>query len=565
MTEKTRPLRDPIVAEDGSLVFRSVTTPVSFDIRGRVTIGSNKVIPVIFVPGIMGTNLRVRRDVKLPEGFPLKPGEAAWRPPNDPLQAFAESRKWKNRKPAQRQGILHPSMLEVDNTGELDVSACGLEPEVMYERGWGEIYTGVYGSLLFELQSHLEMTFRVNILKQREIRKHWLSVMECEPSRWGVRNIDAVTEAELEKYAGYQYPLYAVGYNWLQSCAVAAERLKARIAQIIEFWTKRKHACTKVILITHSMGGLVARACAKQIPDSIAGVIHGVMPANGAPVAYRRMACGTETSSPSYDLGARISSEIFADIAGQTTEETTPVMAASPGVLELLPTHLYPRPLLFARTVRTLNKKDTYQDVLGLPAGDPYDMYRDMKSWYRLIDPSLVDPAEQYKAYPGGVENMVRDAIKTAERFHKEIVSSSDEKDGKSSGASYYHPNTYAFYGSDPEHLSYSRICWRARVIPGQGGVLTAGNLSRAKILGRDPDGARNVEVEAGHRLRFEIEPQDAAGDDTVPYQSGSAPTGKVKQIFPTKGYGHQGSFEHGDMLLLTRHLIVKIVVQVFK
>jgi hypothetical protein len=53
---------------------------------------------------------------------------------------------------------------------------------------------------------------------------------------------------------------------------------------------------------------------------------------------------------------------------------------------------------------------------------------------------------------------------------------------------------------------------------------------------------------------------QDAPGDDTVPRQSGSGPTPHVRQIFATHGYGHQDGFQQSDVLLLTRHLIVKIV-----
>lgn len=564
MTEKTRRVLDPIVEPDGTLVVHSVTTPEDFDIRARTTIGSTKVIPVIFIPGIMGTNLRVRRGVKLPDGFDLKPGEPAWRPPNDPYEAWAESRKWRSRSPKQRQNILNADLLEVDGSGSLDVPGCGLSPEVMRERGWGEVYTGVYGTLLFELQSHLDKTFRFNALKQREIRPYWKQVMDCKPERWGVRQIDPVTEPELELYAQFQYPIYGVGYNWLQSCSLSAERVVKRIKEIRQYWRDRKHQCEKVILITHSMGGLVARAAAKQIPDLIAGVIHGAMPALGAPIAYRRLACGTEKTSSIQEFGGDRKAEIFAEIAGQTSEETTPVMGVSPGVLQLLPTHLYPRPWLFARTTRTVNKKVSYHDHIGLPEGDPYEMYRDMESWYRLIDPALLDPAERYKEWPGGAVDVATAAITEAERFHKEVLCTTVEKDGKKTSVPYYHDNTYAFYGSDSERRSYGRICWVARE-SGHGMVLTAGNIRAATTVGRKADGTRDVEIEKRYRLSFELEPQDSAGDDTVPYQSGAAPQGKVKQLFATRGYSHQGSFEHRDMLLLTRHLIVKIVVQGLK
>lgn len=94
MTEPTRPLRDSIVQPDGSLLARSIATPTAFKIRGLAYVDSRKVIPVVFVPGTMGTNLRVRRDVELPPGFPLKAGEPAWRPPNSVGGGLSEARVW---------------------------------------------------------------------------------------------------------------------------------------------------------------------------------------------------------------------------------------------------------------------------------------------------------------------------------------------------------------------------------------------------------------------------------------------------------------------------------------
>jgi hypothetical protein len=266
MPEKTRPLKDPILQEDGDLVVHSITTPESFDIRGAAYVDSRLVIPVIFVPGTMGTNLRVRKDVPLPAGYPLKPGDPAWRPPNDSADAWLYARTWRQRTPAQRQLILNPNYVEVDDTGPLDIGSCSLEPSVMRERGWGEIFNGSYGTLLFELQSHLNMTFRFDAFNQRHVRQRWKDVMQAMQGdplhRWGVRSVESLTENELEKYAQYQYPLYACGYNWLQSCGESAKLLEKRITDIITWWQKRHHECEKVILITHSMGGLVARACA---------------------------------------------------------------------------------------------------------------------------------------------------------------------------------------------------------------------------------------------------------------------------------------------------------------
>ena len=82
MSEPTRPIHQPTVERDGSLVAHTVATPVAFKVRARVTIGSRKVIPVIFVPGSMGSNLRARADSNKRDDDALRPGEPAWRPPN---------------------------------------------------------------------------------------------------------------------------------------------------------------------------------------------------------------------------------------------------------------------------------------------------------------------------------------------------------------------------------------------------------------------------------------------------------------------------------------------------
>lgn len=563
MREPTRPIHQPRVDADGSLVAHTVATPTSFKVRARVTVGSRKVIPVIFVPGIMGSNLRARKDAKPKPGGVLKPGEPAWRPPNGLVDAAREVRKWDKRTPAQRQRVLDPAILEVDPDGELAYHASMLDESVMRERGWGEVHASSYGQVLVDLQRHLDKTYRRGPAGEREVRPYWKRVMQVEPERWGVRSIQKVTEAELEKYANYQYPVYAFGYNWLESCEVSAHRLRKRIDQIKKFWTDRKHACHHVIIVTHSMGGLVARACArlsmgKDGKDSdIAGIIHGVMPALGAPVAYRRIACGTEGGNFTNTLGENIKADAFAVIAGSSAAETTPVMAFSPGVLQLLPNQLYPRPWLQIKMVRTVNRKDEVRELLALPEGNPYDFYRDMKSWYRMIDPRLADPAGRYRKVKGGVEKGIVAAIDEAERFHTKLMV--DERNGQP----FYHPHTYAFYGADSALRSYGQIRWVAREPASTATALTPANVRSGQYLKSDTDGVREVDIAHGLRLRFSIWPQDAHGDETVPVQSGSGPQPHIRQIFAPGGFRHQDSYQHEDMRLLTRHLIVKIVQEI--
>jgi pimeloyl-ACP methyl ester carboxylesterase len=432
----------------------------------------------------------------------------------------------------------------------------------MRERGWGEIYNGSYGTLLYDLQSNLEMTFRLDALNQRHIRHRWKEVMQAmegDPlERWGVRTVEPLTEEELELYAKYQYPIYACGYNWLQSCGESAKRLEKRITEIITWWQARKHECSKVILITHSMGGLVARACAKRIPDKIAGVLHGVMPALGAPLAYRRMACGTEAHNPTGSRLDEYKAGKFADIGGRRAEDTTPVLAVAPGALELLPNQLYPRPWLHVRVIRLSDSPSAQGpavDYLSLPSDsqpNPYKLYRNMSSWYRLINPDLADPANLYPASNGGVKQKILQAISTAEKFHYGL-------------ADYYHPVTFAYCGDDPAHLTYGRICWLAYDRSAAAHVLTPGNLKKAKLVLHEQDGSRRVEVEGTVALTFAVEEQDTRGDDTVPFQSGAGPSKSAKKFFPTRGYKHQESYSKADTLLLTRYCIVKLVQEMEK
>ncbi|MDP3673247.1 MAG: hypothetical protein Q8R69_26575, partial [Telluria sp.] len=503
--------------------------------------------PVIVVPGIMGTNLRATTDPSQEQNRELKPGEAAWRPPNGVIDSMFEADVWKERKPATRQRILDPATLEVDDSGEIDLPigafADGLHEGPLRKQGWGEIHWDTYGHLLVTLENNLNTTFTA-FNGFRTIKAHWKTVNHFDRHQWGLigrpTELTApIGEAEFEKFSRYYYPVHACGYNWLQSCEQAAAVLKKRIESVIKFYADRNMTCSQVILVTHSMGGLVARACAKAIPDKIAGIVHGAMPALGAPVCYRRIACGTEATSPSAGSMGEISMEKFAEIAGATTAATTPVMAVSPGVLELLPNHLYPGPWLLVTTKRSKGDDNHHLD---LPVGNPYDLYRDTTSWYRMVNPALADPADIYK---GGVGRAIKTAVDQAERFHTKVLDS------------YYHPNTYAFYSGDAGRRTYGQCRWISSTPLGG---MSIDGVNNGKFESYTNSGGRNVTFKGGKAHHFMLMEQDANGDGTVPLQSGAGPEGKVRQAFRTRGYDHGGSMRSDAMLLLTQHLIVKIV-----
>lgn len=578
MREPTRPLPSLVPLPHGGWEVNSYLSSVEYTLRGLGLVPPNKIVPVIVVPGITGTNLRAKKKPRLgrvddERNRMVDSGQPVWRPPNGDSEGLKAARIWDKYSARERQLLFDPATLEVDPDGPIILP----DPEDGYvvterearERGWGEVYADSYGGLLYALQTRLNQTFGFDEQgKKRFVKQHWKEVMACDPQRWGLHQFPLLTEKHLVRHAEYYFPVYAFGYCWLHDCKTSAELLEKRILHIIDDWKKAKRQCSNVILVTHSMGGLVARACAKRIPDKIAGVIHGVMPALGAPVAYRRIACGTESVSPNGSPLKKFADSRVAMILGNSTDKTTPVLATSPGALELLPNHLYPHPWLHVRVIRFSGGAQGathagnegaygYQtkpyDALSFPNANlqnPYDLYRDMKFWFRLINPSLADPAGKYFNRRDGVVSAINKAVNTAETFHRAL-------------GDYYHPNTYAFYGHDKAQLSFGQLRWVALQQAGSATALTPANLTAAQYIGQSETGQRRVLVEGKTELRFAPDQQDARGDGTVPHQSGAGPAGKVKQVFATEGYDHQGSYNNEHMLMLTLRLITKIVQEI--
>lgn len=536
-TEPTRPI-PVVVNEVGNLVARTMLSPKAQTTRARVAVPPSKIIPVIVIAGIMGSNLRASATTPQRNAI-LQPGEAAWRPPNGKKAGLEEAGKWSTRLPEIRQQILNGDTLEVDPGGEISDIPEHTKEETCRDRGWGEIHADSYGTLLFTLQENLNSIFKVSAGKI-EMQSVWAEINKYKRADWGTTPNgigDLITEDELKKISGYHYPVYAFGYNWLQSNEMSAAKLKERIDSIIASWKKANHQCSRVVLITHSMGGLVARACAKQIPQKIAAVVHGVMPAWGAPACYRRLACGTEASSPGKGAIDTYAMEKFAEIAGKTTDETTPVLAVSPGPLELLPNHLYPN-WLFAQ----INiPKNPYSVVLNFPDKNPYKFYKDFELWYRAINLALADPAQMLGDAVG--MKIIR-AVEQAEKFHTKLVDA------------YYHPNSAAFYCADPGQRSFGNCRWIATSEKAVSPLaLQVGSLQSHTF-----SGARSVSITKGPFLFFDPSIQDQIGDGTVPVTSGEGPFGKVPYLFRTIGYDHQGAYRSEAMLALTQHLIVKLL-----
>ncbi|WP_154668113.1 esterase/lipase family protein [Pseudoduganella violaceinigra] len=545
MSDQKEPTRQ-IAAQassDGTLQAKTLLTPTACKTRARISVPPDRVMPIVFVPGIMGSNLKATTGNKA-----LNPGETAWRPPNGALEAKNEVSRWEQRSPGTRQKILNGATVTLDRDAStiLDPQheTIGLSAEEAKENGWGEVHSDSYQGILYALrrQFHTFVSPQLTGAGGDGISNEWVglnvNISRCD---WSENSglLSEISECDVRKLAEFHYPVYACGYNWLNSNAISAALLRQRVEQIIKKWQGLGRKCDKVILVTHSMGGLVARACAKQIPEKIAGVVHGCMPALGAPACYRRIACGTEKSSPSKGIAGNYVMGKVAVIMGDTAERTVPVIGNSAGALELLPNHLYPTPWLFASIRPRIGEPQKFL----LATENPYEFYADVKPWYRLIAPNFLDPA----ASCANAIDEFRKNLRQAEVFHREIL------------GNYYHPNTYAFFGADEKELAYGSFTWTANA---EFSGIAENAVRDGQFDATDSAGIRQVRIQSNQNLKFSPSTQDSVGDGTVPFQSGQGPEGKARRTLRTKGYDHQGGYNNASMVCLTLLLVSRIALQ---
>ncbi|HZU84698.1 MAG TPA: hypothetical protein VE987_17330 [Polyangiaceae bacterium] len=134
-------------------------------------------------------------------------------------------------------------------------------------------------------------------------------------------------------------PVYAFGYDWRQSNTDSGMELARFIGDVLG-----RHSSTArdVIVVTHSMGGLVLRGALAHdgfLDAKIRGVVHGAQPSNGAPPCYRRFLTG---ATPPVD-GDDLPSSVINNIQGTTPQQYAYNLSGLPGPLQLLPNHVYQR------------------------------------------------------------------------------------------------------------------------------------------------------------------------------------------------------------------------------
>lgn len=501
--EVTQRIIPPEIQEDGSVRYRSVMS------KGKTEaicyLVSRRVIPVVFVPGVMGSNLADKDEQDNP----------VWL-----LDSVLTVIGWMDESAEERKTILDPNETIVYGKGKLPTGST-LSTEEMQRRGWGEVAYMSYGEFLAWLEEALNDTHQW----QTGIRSTLLD--EVKAREIGVA---ALTREEAALSYKYRYPVHAVGYNWLQSNEDSAKRLGARVNAFMAFYRSKGFMCDRAILVTHSMGGLVGRYFTESMggKEVILGVVNGVMPATGAAVAYKRVKAGTEGSAGT--------------VIGRKAAEVTAVFAQAPGPLQLLPTPEYGTHWL---KIRDGNR------MVSLPRSDPYnEIYTVRGKWWALCDELLINPLDTYKkTVDKDWQRYVQTVQKLVRPFHRAI-------------ANRYHPNTYAFYGDDTAHKTWGEVTWRRRHAAPRFGPRAIDDLAEGTVTGDTGVGSISILTRsAGNPLRvaFDLNGADEDGDGTVPRRSGAAPREKAKVCLAYRGIEHEAAYKVLPLQLFTVWSIVKI------
>jgi pimeloyl-ACP methyl ester carboxylesterase len=329
------------MAETHDIEWQDVDKPVSglaTDLEHEIRV-QREAIPIVFVPGIMGSRLRRKGTDGTgngPDGLP----NLRWDP---------SSSSWMFNNYSGKDGAYRKSMLVGPLFSEDFLEVDNADPVADGFKGIMEDYT--------------------KFLKK-------------------VRDKDWELLNKL-----FVFPVYAVGYNWTDSSDNSGKKLADRIDEIIDEAKGIAGMCEMVIVVTHSMGGIVARSASELhgAQAKILGIVHGVQPVNGAPAAYWRIKAGFEGLGPT------------SRILGNAGPNVTPILGNIPGGLQLLPNKSH-------RTnngqMQWLTVTEKGSTVLALPNADPYDeIYRvkavvrpqageqpSTNQYWGLVDPDLLDP-----------------------------------------------------------------------------------------------------------------------------------------------------------------------------
>lgn len=467
-------------------------------------------LPIVFVPGIMGSRLRRR-------GGPL-----VWDPDNwIDLNPFTQSQgslaaNATSGAAAKRRSLVGPpgrgfsnNYLQVDRG-----VVSGSLTQTRIDRGWGGVHQSSYLSFLT-----------------------WLDMTAQQPASGEIpRGCHAV-----------QFEVFVHPYNWTADNRTSAQGLARTVAQAVrdttQKWSNRPEVkILKPVLVTHSMGGLVARAYT-QIQGGagdVQGVIHGAMPTDGAPATYKRMLSGFEGAA--------------SVVLGYDQGQVTATAGNMPGALQLLPNARHKSVDGSTNWLRLIKRDGSRRDAY--PKSDPYsEIYTRARLWWRLIHEQYLDPQGDATGRTARSQSMLQ--IAKARSFDRALASNG------------FHPNTRMFYSNDRGHLCWDKVEWKQSaaedaVTPGQTfyndrlGHMQWGQWYNPPAIGF---GGPSI-PQFIPKTRYDIQDANAPGDGTVHAGSGRHVSGPMS-IATRRGFDHQGAFGESHIRpMLTEWLFDMVLEQ---
>lgn len=510
----------------GHPLYKVIATPKERDQWLKLYKMPDRIIPVLFLPGVMGSNLMTRD------------GKSIWK-----VDGIWSMKSWLIRGACERQKLLDPTKTIVDPSGDIDVESP--EEYLLFksrrERGWGEVGAMSYGNFLSWLQEALNDN--QVMLKNKTSKNGSLTLRETLMDKALGAEIGESNLTPEEVALSYQYlfPVHAVGYNWLQSNIDSAKALARRIDKIINDYKASGRKCEKVILVTHSMGGLVARYYSELLKGdygkkNILGIVHGVMPDRGAPMTYKRMKAG--------EAG------MAGLVIGSNGAEMTPVLAQSPGPLQLLPGKGYGMGWLHIEGLER-----------PMPQSNPYtEIYLQRSAWWGLCEERFINPKNK---------DMDKEQLEKDWESYLDIINNKVQIfiEGLSG---YYHEHTYSFYGN--KYPSYAELHWKEI-----GRKYTQENyqsqISERGLIFYPPEkfnqSVRYATLETASEGyvfgKYKLSPPNEDGDGTVPIRASIINFSGLKAQLGV-GVDHEGAYKSDDTMdarWFTLRSIIRIAQQV--
>jgi hypothetical protein len=606
---------------DGSSYGTFTLTPESDKRSKELLCDVRPIIPVIFLPGVMGSLLT---DKDTGDELFFAPNTDGMLGSVGALPALIGL--W-FKSASSRETQFDPTLAAVTPLGPInvgkhekdDTSDQFVDEAEARRRGWGSVHRTSYHPVLAWLEEQLNQPMRLGEphgawVKPDPTGEKWTlkPVIGTDPVDYGACGAGekiTLDSAAFKLFSKYRYRVYAIGYNWLQSNADSGQQV-VEGSDYYDPKTKKttrlmgiKEICAenhtgKAIILTHSMGGLVARMAIAMhgAEDWMHGVFHNVQPATGAPVAAKRFRTGGGNEGG-------INSFVNGSLVGRDAGEFIAVMANAPGPLELIPMPDYNNGeawWVFSR----LNG----EVVMQFPQnGSAYKEIYTSSKWYGLLpDSSFLDPAGVVKQR---LEKQSQGKT-VLENFHKTIK---DVVERQNDIINIYHDNTYVAYNGIgslkpklqadaatesndkgrpgiekglplKKLLTWGKVIWTGDMPFG----VTEDELRAATLLHDSHSGNVRIYLES-RKLTVEFEVQKVpklptgaeepdpdkngiiVGDATVPSWSadaqarglrpgvkGDRPQG-VQMAFVQGGYDHQGSYNHP----WTRWALLYSVVQI--